>query len=66
MNWFELLYVCMKPPKVHEPDTKRENIDNVNVLINNERLTDMSNYSNNNYSESCSSIMSELSTIDED
>ena len=62
MNWFELIYACMKPTKVHEPDTKRENIDNLNVLITNERQTEGSM----NYSESCSSIMSELSTIDED
>ena len=62
MNWFELLYVCMKPPKVHEPDTKRENIENINVCISNDRLTEGSM----NYSESCNSILSELSTIDEE
>ena len=62
MNWFGLFYVCIKQPKVHEPDTKRENIDNLNVCISNESLTEGSM----NYSESCLSIMSELSTIDEE
>ena len=62
MNWFELLCVCMKPSKVHDPDTKPENIENVNVFITNDRLTNGSI----NYSESCNSILSELSTIDEE
>ena len=63
MNWFEFLYVCMKPAKVHDPDNKREsNIENINVCISNDRLTDGSL----NYSESCNSILSELSTIDEE
>lgn len=62
MNWFKFLYVCMKQSKVHDPDTKRENIENINVCISNDRLTEGSI----NYSESCNSIMSELSTIDEE
>ncbi len=62
MNLFELLYVCLKQPKVPDPDTKRENIDNLNVCITNDRLTEGSL----KYSESCNSIMSDLSTIDEE
>jgi hypothetical protein len=62
MKWFEILYVCMKPSKVHDPDTKHENIENVNVFITNDRLTNGSI----NYSESCNSILSDLSTIDEE
>jgi hypothetical protein len=63
MNLFELLYVCIKHTKAHEPNTKRDHtIDNLNVLITNERITEVSL----NYSESCNSIMSELSTIDEE
>lgn len=64
MNWFEFLYVCIKinPSKVHDPDTKRENIENINVCISNDRLTEGSM----NFSESCNSILSELSTIDEE
>jgi hypothetical protein len=63
MNWFEFLYVCMKQTKVHKADTKRENnIENLNVCITNDRLTEGSM----NYSESCNSILSELSTIDEE
>ncbi len=65
MTWTELLlYVCIKPAKVYDPSlVKREsNIENINVCITNERLTDGSL----NYSESCNSIMSELSTIDEE
>ena len=65
MNWFELFYVCIKQTKVHEPapTSKRDiTIDNVNVCITNDGLTGGSI----NYSESCNSIMSDLSTIDED
>jgi hypothetical protein len=62
MKWFELFYVCMKQSKVHEPDTKRETIENINVCITNDRLTEGSM----NFSESCNSILSELSTIDEE
>ena len=61
MNWFELLYVCMKPVK-QTPGTKCENIENINVCITNERVTEGSLH----YSESCISIISELSTIDEE
>lgn len=62
MNLFELLYVCIKPSKqTHDP--KREsNIENINVCITNDRLTE----SSLNCSESCNSILSDLSTIDED
>ena len=57
MNWFELLYVCIKQTK-QPPTPKRENIiENINVCITNERLTEGSL----NYSESCNSIISELS-----
>jgi len=62
MNWVDLLYVCMKPSKVYDPDTKPENIENINVCITNARLTEGSM----NFSESCNSILSELSTIDEE
>ena len=63
MNWVELFYVCFKQTKVHEPSTKRDHtIENLNVLITNERLTEGSM----NYSGSCLSIMSDLSTIDEE
>ena len=64
MNWFELFYVCLKQTKVPDPDSvKRDHtIENLNVLITNERLTEGSM----NYSGSCLSIMSELSTIDEE
>ena len=68
MNWFALLYVCMKPNK-QTPDPKCENIENINVCITNERVTESSlNYTEGslNYSESCTSIISELSTIDEE
>jgi hypothetical protein len=68
MNWFELLYVCMKPVK-QTTDPKCENIENVNVCITNERVTECSlNYSEGslNNSGSCNSILSELSTIDEE
>lgn len=61
MNWFKWFYVCMKPSKVPEPDTKRETIEHINVCITNDRLTECSM----NYSESCNSILSELSTINE-
>lgn len=65
MNLFELLYVCIKPSKVPDPvpTQKRDiTIDNLNVCITNDRLTDGSL----NCSESCNSIMSDLSTIDEE
>ena len=64
MNWVELFYVCFKQTKVPAPDpVKRDHtIENLNVLITNERLTEGSM----NYSESSLSIMSELSTIDEE
>ena len=66
MNLFELLYVCIKPIKPTPdpvPTQKREsNIDNLNVCITNDRLTEGSL----KYSESCNSIMSDLSTIDEE
>jgi len=65
MNWYELLYVCLKQPKVPVPvpTPKRDiTIENINVCITNDRLTDGSL----NYSESCNSIISELSTIDEE
>ena len=66
MNLFELLYVCIKPSKPVAdpvPMQKREsNIDHLNVCITNDRLTEGSL----NCSESCNSIMSDLSTIDED
>ena len=65
MKWFELFYVCIKQTKVNKPapTPKRDiTIDNLNVCITNDRLTDGSI----NYSESCNSIMSDLSTIDED
>lgn len=70
MNWFELFYVCMKPSKVPEPKCEAA-IENVNVCITNERLTGSSITNERltdgsiNYSESCNSIISELSTIDE-
>ena len=73
MNLFKLFYVCMKPVKVPVHDTKVHDhdpnpikcdasIENINVCITNERLTEGSL----NYSESCNSIISELSTIDEE
>jgi hypothetical protein len=62
MNWLDFIYVCMKPSKVYDPDTKRENLENINVCISNDRLTEGSM----NYSETCRSILSELSTIDEE
>ena len=66
MTWFELLCVCMKQSQVPNPipnPVKREtNIENINVCITNERLTEGSL----NYSGSCNSIISELSTIDEE
>jgi len=62
MNWYELLYVCIKPTKVPDPVKRESNLENINVCITNERLTDGSL----NYSESCNSIISELSTIDEE
>ena len=67
MNLFELLYVCLKQPKVPVPvpaPTQKHDItiDNLNVCITNDRLTEGSL----NCSESCNSIMSDLSTIDEE
>ena len=62
MNWYELFYVCMKPLKEPDPIKCESAIENINVCITPERLTDGSL----NYSESCNSIISELSTIDEE
>jgi hypothetical protein len=63
MNLLELLYVCFKQTKVPKRENNIEkNIENINVCISNDRLTDGSL----NYSESCNSILSELSTIDEE
>ena len=70
MTWLELLCVCMKQSKVPNPVPNPDpnpikceaTIENINVCITNERLTEGSL----NYSESCNSIISELSTIDEE
>ena len=62
MNWFKLFYMCIKPNKETSTPKRNSTIDNVNVCISNDRLTEGSL----NYSESCNSILSELSTIDEE
>jgi hypothetical protein len=67
MNWFELFYVCMKPAKVTPPIKCDSAIEHINVCITNDRLTDGSLTEGSlNYSESCNSIISELSIIDEE
>ena len=68
MNWYKLLYVCWKSSKVSDPTPiKREsNIEHINVCITNERHTEGSfNEGSLYFSESCNSIISDLSTIDE-
>jgi len=67
MNLYELIFVCMKPRKVAPPIKCDSAIEHINVCITNDRLTDGSLTEGSlNYSESCNSIISELSIIDEE
>ena len=67
MNLYELIFVCMKPRKVVPPIKCDSAIEHINVCITNDRLTDGSLTEGSlNYSESCNSIISELSIIDEE
>jgi len=60
MKWYKIFCVCIKPPNP-TPDKRESVIENINVFITNERPTDYSF----NKSESCNSIISELSETDD-